>query len=117
MTELQNNSINFDDFMKVEMHVGTIIAAEDFPKARKPAYQLTIDFGKKIGIKRSSAQITVLYTKEMLIGTQIIAVTNFPPRQIANFFSEVLVLGSVDTEGVVTLLRPERLTENGLRIG
>jgi tRNA-binding protein len=109
--------IDFDDFMKVEIHVGTIIAAVDFPKARKPAYQLTIDFGAAIGIKRSSAQITVLYKKEDLIGRQVIAVTNFPVRQIANFFSEVLVLGSVDTEGVVTLLQPEQNVENGLRIG
>jgi tRNA-binding protein len=110
-------SIDFDDFLKVEMHVGTIIAAVDFPKARKPAYQLTIDFGEKIGIKRSSAQITVLYKKEDLVGRQVIAVTNFPPRQIATFFSEVLVLGSVDTEGVVTLLQVEQKVENGLRIG
>jgi tRNA-binding protein len=109
--------IDFDDFLKVEMHVGTIIAAVDFPKARKPAYQLTIDFGEKIGIKNSSAQITVLYRKEDLVGRQVIAVTNFPPRQIANFFSEVLVLGSVDTEGVVTLLNVDRKVENGLRIG
>ena len=110
-------TISFDDFMQVEMHVGTIIAAEDFPKARKPAYQLTIDFGERLGIKRSSAQITVLYKKEDLIGRQIVAVTNFPPRQIATFFSEVLVLGSVDTEGVVTLLTPTSKVENGLRIG
>jgi tRNA-binding protein len=109
-------TITFDDFMKVEMHVGTIIAAEDFPQARKPAYKLTIDFGEKLGIKRSSAQITVLYQKENLVGCQIIAVTNFPPRQIANFFSEVLVLGSVDTEGVVTLLQPERGVKNGDKI-
>ena len=108
--------ISFDDFHKVEMHVGTILEAVDFPKARKPAYQLTIDFGETLGIKRSSAQITVLYKKEDLIGRQVIAVTNFPPRQIANFFSEVLVLGSVDTEGVVTLLKLDAPVENGLRI-
>lgn len=110
-------TITFDDFLKVEMHVGTITAAEDFAQARKPAYKLTIDFGEVIGIKRSSAQITVLYNKEDLIGQQVIAVTNFPVRQIANFFSEVLVLGSVDTEGVVTLLKPEQPVENGLKIG
>lgn len=109
--------IDFDDFLKVEMHVGTIIAVADFPQARKPAYQLTIDFGEALGIKRSSAQITVLYQKEDLVGRQVIAVTNFPPRQIANFFSEVLVLGSVDTEGVVTLLQVDQKVENGLRIG
>lgn len=108
--------ISFDDFVKVDMHVGTIIAVDDFPKAKKPAYQLTIDFGEAIGIKKSSAQITTLYTKEDLIGKQVIAVTNFPPRQIANFFSEVLVLGSVNTEGVVTLLQPERAVQNGERI-
>lgn len=108
--------IHYDDFHKVEIHVGTVIAAEDFPQARKPAYKLTIDFGEILGNKRSSAQITILYTKEVLIGRQVIAVTNFPPRQIANFFSEVLVLGSVDTEGVVTLLQPERNVENGTRI-
>jgi tRNA-binding protein len=99
------------------MHVGTIIAIDDFPKAKKPAFQLTIDFGETIGIKRSAAQITVLYSKETLLNRQIIAVTNFPKRQIANFFSEVLVLGSIDTDGVVTLLQPERGVQNGLRIG
>jgi tRNA-binding protein len=109
-------TINYDDFHKVEMHVGTIIAVEDFPEARKPAFKLTIDFGEVIGIKRSSAQITVLYTKETLLDRQIIAVTNFPKKQIGKFFSEVLVLGSLDTEGVVTLLQPERKTENGFRI-
>lgn len=108
--------ITYNDFEKVEMHIGTILEVADFPKARKPAYQLTIDFGEKIGIKKSSAQITTLYDKNNLIGKQVIAVTNFPPRQIANFFSEVLVLGSVDTEGVVTLLQPERTVENGVRI-
>ena len=109
-------TISYDDFHKVEMHVGTIIEAEDFPEARKPAFKLTIDFGERIGIKRSSAQITVLYTKENLVGRQIIAVTNFPKKQIGKFFSEVLVLGSVDTEGVVTLLQPQQNVENGLRI-
>lgn len=108
--------ISYDDFHKVEMHVGTIIAVEDFPEARKPAFKLTIDFGEHIGVKRSSAQITVLYTKESLLGRQIIAVTNFPKKQIGKFFSEVLVLGSVDTEGVVTLLQPQQNVENGLRI-
>ncbi len=108
--------ITYADFHKVDMHVGTIIAVEDFPNARKPAFKLTIDFGETIGIKRSSAQITVLYTAETLLGRQIIAVTNFPKKQIGNFFSEVLVLGSVDTEGVVTLLQPENKVANGLRI-
>ena len=109
-------TITYDDFHKVEMHVGTIIAVEDFPEARKPAFKLTIDFGETIGVKRTSAQITVLYTKETLLGRQVIAVTNFPKKQIGKFFSEVLVLGSVDTEGVVTLLQPEKNVANGLRI-
>lgn len=109
-------TITYDDFHKVEMRVGTIIAAEDFPEARKPAFKLTIDFGETIGVKRTSAQITVLYTKETLLGRQVIAVTNFPKKQIGKFFSEVLVLGSVDTEGVVTLLQPEKNVANGLRI-
>jgi tRNA-binding protein len=109
-------TITYDDFHKVEMHVGTIIAVEDFPEARKPAFKLTIDFGETIGVKRTSAQITVLYTKETLLGRQVIAVTNFPKKQIGKFFSEVLVLGSVDTEGVVTLLQPEKNVVNGLRI-
>ena len=109
--------IDFQDFMKVEMHVGTIIAVEDFPKARKPAYKLTIDFGDVIGIKRTSAQITVLYNADTLMGRQVIAVTNFPRKQIGTFFSEVLVLGSVDTEGVVTLLSVEQSVQNCLRIG
>ena len=108
--------ITYDDFHKVEMYVGTIIAVEDFPEARKPAFKLTIDFGERMGVKRSSAQITVLYTKEDLVGRQVIAVTNFPRKQIGKFFSEVLVLGSVDTEGVVTLLQPQQSVENGLRI-
>jgi len=109
--------VTFDQFLEIEMHVGTIIVIDDFPKAKKPAFQLTIDFGETIGIKRSAAQITVLYSKETLLNRQIIAVTNFPKRQIANFFSEVLVLGSIDTDGVVTLLQPERGVQNGLRIG
>ncbi|MCF8244077.1 MAG: tRNA-binding protein [Saprospiraceae bacterium] len=108
--------ITWTDFEKVEMRVGTIIAAEDFPKAKQPAYQLTIDFGE-FGVKRSSAQITKLYQKENLVGKQVIAVTNFPPKQIANFMSECLVLGVVGDEKEVTLLQPERQVTNGLRIG
>jgi tRNA-binding protein len=109
--------ITFDDFLKVEIHAGTILEAVDFPKAKKPAFQLTIDFGETIGIKRSSAQITRLYTKEELIGQQVMAVTNFPPRQIANFFSEVLVLGTVAEDGVVTLIQPTQKVKNGERLG
>ncbi len=109
--------ITFDDFMKVEIHVGTIVTAEDFLKAKKPAYQLCIDFGAKIGFKKSSAQITDYYTKSDLIGKQIMAVTNFPTRQIANFFSEVLVLGAVEEDGKVVLLSVTHSTKNGTRIG
>ena len=106
-------AISFQDFEKVEMHVGTIISADDFSEAKKPAYKLKIDFGDKI--LKSSAQITALYKKEELIGKQIIAVMNFPPKQVANFVSECLVLGVITEKGVVLLL-PERNVKNGLRI-
>jgi len=108
--------ITWQDFEKIEMNCGTIIEVVDFAKAKKPAYQLRIDFGEKIGIKNSSAQITDLYTKEELIGRQIIAVTNFPPKQIANFFSECLVLGLYNTNKQVVLLRPDTFIENGARV-
>ena len=108
-------TITWDDFEKVEIATGTILKAEPFAKARKPAYQLTIDFGPK-GIRRSSAQITTLYQPDELIGKQIVAVINFPPKQIANFFSECLVLGAVADDGTVTLLQTERPVENGQRI-
>lgn len=107
--------ISFNDFWKVELRVGTIIEANPFPKARKPAYQLRIDFGPELGIKQSSAQLTGLYQPEDLTGRQIIAVTNFPPKQIATFFSEVLVLG-LEQEGGVVLLQPDREVENGVRV-
>ena len=108
--------ISWDDFEKVDMRLGTIIKADVFPNAKKAAYQLTIDFGE-IGIKKSSAQITDLYTKEELIGKQIIAVVNFPAKQIANFFSECLVLGVYNTSNKVVLLQPSMQAENGSRIG
>ena len=108
--------LTWDDFSKVDMRVGTIVDVSDFPKARNPAYQLVIDFGE-VGIRKSSAQITQLYSKEELVGQQVIAVVNFPPKQIANFMSECLVLGAVGEQGEVTLLRPERTTPDGLRIG
>lgn len=108
--------ITWNDFEKVEMRVGTILEANDFPEARKPAYQLTIDFGSEIGIKKSSAQITKRYSKEDLIGKQIIAVVNFPKKQIGKFMSECLVLGSVNDDEVV-LLSSDLKVENGLRIG
>jgi len=108
--------LTWDEFEKVDMRVGTITHVEDFPKAKNPAYQLTLDFGE-LGIKRSSAQITKLYSKDVLVGKQVIAVVNFPPKQIANFFSECLVLGIIGADKEITLLQPERDTKNGLRIG
>ncbi len=108
--------ITWDDFEKIDMRVGTITEVNDFPNAKKPAYQLTIDFGE-LGIKRSSAQITSLYQKEELIGRQIIAVVNFPPKQIANFFSECLVLGVYNKNKEVVLLQPSLKVENGDKIG
>jgi tRNA-binding protein len=107
--------ITWNDFEKVEMRVGTILEANDFPEARNPSFRLKIDFGK-LGIKQSSAQITNLYNKESLIGKQVIAVTNFPPKQIANFISECLVLGVVLDNKEVVLLQPEKITPNGFRI-
>lgn len=106
----------FDDFMKLDIRVGTIIEVEDFPKARKPAYKLVIDFGEEIGIKRSSAQITDVYKKEDLLNKQILAVVNFPERQIADFFSQVLVLGTYSDQGVV-LIKPDIQVKNGDRLG
>lgn len=108
--------LTWSDFEKVEMRVGTIIAVDDFPKARKPAYQLTIDFGE-LGIKRSSAQITKRYIKEDLLNKQIVAVVNFPKKQIANFMSECLVMGAVGEDNDVVLISPGLQVENGLRIG
>lgn len=108
--------LSWDDFEKVDMRVGTIIAAEDFPKARKPAYRLTIDFGA-LGIKQSSAQIKDLYTNEDLLNRQIIAVVNFPPKQIANFISECLVMGVYSEDNSVVLLQPERKMTNGMKVG
>lgn len=110
-------NLNWEEFTKVDMRVGTIVTAQLFPEARKPAYKLEIDFGSEIGIKKTSAQITDHYQPDDLIGRQIIAVVNFPPKQIANFISECLVLGSVDEDQKVTLLQPERITNNGDRVG
>jgi tRNA-binding protein len=109
-------TISFDDFLNVEVHAGTILAAEPFPEARKPAFKLTIDFGAAIGTRRSSAQITALYTTEELIGRQVIAVTNFARRQIGPFMSEVLVLGLSDAQGRITLLGPDHPVPNGARM-
>lgn len=99
-------TINYDDFEKVDIRVGEITSVEDFPEARKPAYKLTIDFGKEIGIKKSSAQITVHYTKEDLVGKRVLGVINFPPKQIGPFISECLTLGVPDENGDVVLIVP-----------
>ena len=109
-------TITWADFEKIDIRIGTIIEARDFTKAKKPAYQLVIDFGE-LGKKNSSAQITVHYSIEDLIGRQVIAVVNFSPRQIANFISECLVLGIYDENKEVVLLAPERNLSNGLKIG
>ena len=106
----------FDDFMKLDIRVGTILSAKNFEKARKPAYQLEVDFGEELGIKKSSAQITDHYKPEDLIGKQVLAVVNFPPRQIANFMSEILVLGTYSKDGVV-LITPDKPVENGDKLG
>lgn len=108
--------ISWDDFEKIDMRAGTITEVKDFPKAKKPAYQLTIDFGE-IGVKKSSAQITHLYNKNELIGKQVVAVINFPAKQIADFISECLVLGVYTDKKEVVLLTPERKVENGWKIG
>lgn len=110
------NQITFSDFTKVEMRVGTIIHAEIFQEAKIPAYKVTIDFGE-IGIKKTSAQITKLYQLEDLIDKQVVAVVNFPPKQIANFMSECLILGVVGEENLVSLLSPNHKMKNGLKIG
>ena len=109
-------TISFDEFAKIEIRVGTIVAAEPFPEARRPALKLTIDFGSKLGLKRSSAQLTRHYDATSLIGRQIAAVVNFPPKQIGKFMSEVLVLGFPDAEGAVVLIGPERPVPNGGRL-
>lgn len=109
--------ISWDDFEKFDIRTGTIIDVNDFPKARKPAYKLTIDFGGELGIKRSSAQITAHYSREELLNRQVVAVVNFPPKQIADFISECLVLGVYDENKDVILLQPQRSVSNGMKIG
>ncbi|HTG67042.1 MAG TPA: tRNA-binding protein [Flavobacterium sp.] len=111
------NNLSWAEFEKVVMCVGTILAVNDFPEARKPAFQLTIDFGEAIGIRKTSAQITKRYSKDELLNRQIVAVVNFPKKQIGKFMSECLVLGAVGEEGDVILLAPDFKVKNGLRIG
>lgn len=116
MTTSISEPVTFDDFLKLDIRVGTIVEALPFPQARKPAYRLTIDFGPDIGLKRSSAQITARYTLEQLIGRQVAAVVNFPPRQIGPMMSEVLTLGFPDERGEVVLVQPSLPVPNGGRL-
>lgn len=111
------NTIAWDDFEKIDIRVGTILEAKEFPRAKKPAYQLKIDFGNELGIKKSSAQITQRYTLESLSGQQVVAVVNFAPKNIAGFLSECLVLGIYDENNAVVLLSPKSPVSNGLKIG
>lgn len=108
--------ISWNDFEKIELRVGTIIEVLDFPEARKPAYKIKVDFGEEIGIKKSSAQITGLYTKEELLNKQIIAVVNFPPKQIGPFISECLITGFVQDAGKVILAVPDKTIKNGTKL-
>ncbi len=110
------DSLSFDDFLRVDIRLGTIVDVKPFPEARKPALKLWIDFGEVIGIKKSSAQITAHYGPDNLTGRQVVAVVNFPPRQIGPFMSEVLVLGFPDSRGEVVLIAPDRKLQNGVRL-
>ncbi|MEI2275279.1 tRNA-binding protein [Sphingobacterium sp. ML3W] len=111
-----SDTIGWADFEKLDLRVGTILDVQDFPKAKKPAYQLKLDFGSEIGILQSSAQITVHYSKEELIGKQVVAVVNFPKKQIANFFSECLVTGFADANGDIILTSVDRKLPNGSKL-
>ena len=106
----------FDDFMKLDIRLGTITSVDDFPEARKPAWKMIIDFGAEIGTKKSSAQIKAHYSKDDLIGRQVLAVVNFPPRQVGKFMSEVLTLGIADADGEIILIMPERTAPDGARL-
>ena len=108
--------ISFDDFMAVDVRVGTVVQAEPYPEARKPAIKIWVDFGGQIGVKKTSAQVTVHYTPQTLVGRQVMAVVNFPPRQIGKFMSEVLVLGSPDEDGAIVLATPDKPVPQGGRL-
>jgi tRNA-binding protein len=116
MSSMAMPDISFDDFQKVDIRVGTIVAVEPFPEARKPALKLQVDFGPEIGIRKSSAQITENYAPDALVGRQVAAVVNFPPRQIGKFMSQVLCLGFPDADGKVMLIGPDRPVPNGGRL-
>ena len=116
-TKTINMHIGWSDFEKIDIRCGTVVEVNDFPKANKPAYRLLIDFGPELGLKSSSAQITVHYKKEELLNRQVIAVVNFPPKQIADFISECLVLGVYDENNAVILLEPQQPVKNGQKIG
>ncbi len=113
---MKNDALTWNDFINVEMRIGTIISAEEFKEARSPAYKMIIDFGE-FGMRKTSAQVTALYEAKDIIGKQVVAVVNFPPKQIANMMSECLVLGGVGENKEVTLIEPERQVKNGTRIG
>lgn len=115
MTEMKRD-LGFDDFLKVDIRVGTIVDAQPYPEARRPAYKLWVDFGPEIGQRKSSAQITVHYKLEELVGRQVAAVVNFPPKQIGRFMSEILVLGFPDADGEVVLVQPSKDVPNGARL-
>ncbi len=111
-----NGTISFDDFLKVEVRAGTIVKAEPYPEARRPAYKLWVDFGTELGVKKTSVQVTAHYQLDELVGRQVAAVTNFPPKQIGKFMSEILVLGVPGADGEVVLLGPERRVPDGGRM-
>ena len=113
---MSDETIGFEDFLKVDIRVGTVVQAEPYPEARKPAIKLWVDFGGEIGVRKSSAQITVHYDPETLPGKQVVAVVNFPPKQIGKFMSEFLVLGLSDEEGAIVLLSPDKKVPNGARM-